>query len=218
MIIKVCGLRQSANIRDVECAGADWIGFILHPKSPRYLHDLPDYLPRTARVGVFVNPELDRVAHFVKLLGLTHIQLHGDESPLFCRQIVSLLGDISIIKALTVSGPKDIERAEEYASEEAVSHLLFDTKVHQQSGGTGQQFDWTLLQSYSGLKPFLLSGGIGPQDALRISQLQFPGMVGIDINSRFETAPGMKDIKSIEKFIQEIRHYEQDKPHIQRAQ
>ena len=201
-------MREPGNIRAVEQLGVDWMGFILWSHSPRSVELVPAYLPRCRRIGVFVNPTDEDVLRWCDDLGLSYIQLHGDESPARCRQIHELTG-LTVIKALSVSQPCDIERAATYHIADGVSHLLFDTKSAVR-GGSGEQFDWSLIQFYAGELPFLLSGGIGPADAPRICEFRHPHLVGVDINSRFESAPGLKDPDWVKTFIHQIRRYEQN--------
>ena len=212
MIVKVCGMREPGNIRAVERLGADWMGFILWPHSSRRLGDVPCCLPRCRRVGVFVDPADEDVVRWSADLGLSYIQLHGDESPARCRQVHDLTG-LPVIKAIPVSQPCDMERALGYRLRDGVAYLLFDTKCASR-GGSGQQFDWSLIQSYAGELPFLLSGGIGPADAPRICQFRHPLMAGVDVNSRFESAPGLKDPALLKTFIYQIRQYEQNQQDI----
>ena len=212
MIVKVCGMREPGNIRAVERLGADWMGFILWPHSSRRLGAVPCCLPRCCRVGVFVDPADEDVVRWSADLGLSYIQLHGDESPARCRQVHDLTG-LPVIKAIPVSQPCDMERALGYGLRDGVAYLLFDTKCASR-GGSGQQFDWSLIQSYAGELPFLLSGGIGPADAPRICQFRHPLMAGVDVNSRFESAPGLKDPALLKTFIHQIRQYEQNQQDI----
>ena len=198
-LIKVCGMREADNIRAVEALHPDWLGFICWPKSSRYVDEQPTYLPAaTKRVGVFVNADLPFIMQKVLQLGLTHIQLHGDETADFCRE-VSHTSDLPIIKAISVSCADDITHAQAY--EGIVDYLLFDTKCTC-VGGSGKQFDWDVLQHYHGITPFLLSGGIGPGDEARLSDFQHPACVGIDVNSRFEDAPALKNIDKLATFLQ----------------
>ncbi len=203
MIIKLCGMREPKNIRAAEAAGTDWMGFILWNRSPRYLNQVPSYLPGCPRVGVFVNPEEDEVLRWSTLMRLDFVQLHGNESPLKCERIHKISG-LPIIKAIPVRDAEDLTAAAEYGMGSGVAYLLFDTKCNER-GGSGIQFEWEVLKTYYGKRPYLLSGGIGPGDAERIRSLNLPKMAGIDLNSRFETAPGVKDIKLVETFIKQIR-------------
>ena len=206
LIIKVCGMREADNIREVESLGIDWLGFIFWPKSSRYVSMCPDYLPRNAkRVGVFVDEHLDTVRKRAEVYALDLIQLHGSESPDYIRTLktpssISPLTS-SIIKAFNIATEDDLEQTKDY--EGLVDYFLFDTKGTS-VGGNGVQFDWDLLADYHGQTPFLLSGGIGPDDAHRIRAFHHPQCIGIDLNSRFELSPGFKDINKLKTFIQAL--------------
>lgn len=203
MKVKICGLLDGDNIREVEYLKPDMVGFICWPGSKRFVGTRPSYLPQVERVGVFVNPTLTEISEAIERLGLNRLQLHGDESPHFCRTVRNQTG-LSIIKALPIREAEDVDKALPYTQERAVDLLLFDTKCSDR-GGSGCQFDWKVLQRYTEKKPFLLSGGIGPDDAERVLMFQHPAMAGIDINSRFETAPGIKDIEKLKTFLSRIR-------------
>ena len=205
VLIKVCGMRDAENIREVEQAGPDWMGFILWPGSPRYVSQVPDYMPkRCQRVGVFFNPTLEWVADCARAFGLHMIQLHGAEQPEFCQEVRRQTG-CRIIKALSVASTSDMTRALPYCTPPSADYLLFDTPSAC-VGGSGRRFEWSLLDAYSGPLPFLLSGGIGPDDAARIKAFAHPRCIGIDINSRFETSPAVKDVRAVKNFIQEIHN------------
>lgn len=198
MIIKVCGMREANNIRKIEALGIDLIGFIFWPKSSRYVSERPAYLPtQCKRVGVFVDEDIETVKHIADEYALDYIQLHGHESPEYCIQ----LQGFHLIKAISVSSRDDIATYKAY--EGFVDYLLFDTKCTS-VGGSGQQFDWNVLSTYDGNTPFLLSGGIGPNDAEHIKAFCHPKCIGIDLNSRFEIAPGLKDINKLKTFIKSI--------------
>lgn len=200
-LIKVCGMTEAENIRDVEELGVDMIGFIFYPKSPRCLCEMPEYLPAKARrVGVFVNESKENILVYADRFGLQYIQLHGTESPEYCRSLRS--SGLHLIKAFSISLPKDMLVISAYKG--LCDYYLFDTKTPQY-GGSGNQFDWNLLHRYNGNTPFLLSGGINPYSVKAIREFHHPKLAGIDINSRFETAPGIKDVERIEKFVQELR-------------
>ena len=199
MIIKVCGMRDSENIRQVDELHPDWLGFIFWPKSSRYVSTFPGYMPIHAkRVGVFVDEDIETVRQTAGNYALDIIQLHGQESPEYAAQ----LHEWEVVKAISVSSREDIMTYQSY--EGLVDYFLFDTKC-KTVGGSGQQFDWQVLDAYDGQTPFLLSGGIGPDDAERVSAFRHPQCIGIDLNSRFETAPGLKDIHKLKEFIKKIR-------------
>ena len=209
-IIKVCGMRDTENIRAVDGLPVDLMGFIFWPKSSRYVSERPSYLPtKCKRVGVFVDATIDDIKQKIEEYRLDFVQLHGHESPDYIHQLRSLCGDsIAIIKAISVSSRDDIATYKGY--EGIVDYFLFDTKA-QLPGGNGQQFDWSVLAAYDGNTPFLLSGGIGPNDAERLrafhcSPCFSTGLcTGIDLNSRFEVAPALKDINKLKEFINTIR-------------
>ena len=198
MIIKVCGMREAENIREVEALGIDLIGFIFWEKSSRYISKRPAYLPtKCKRVGVFVDEDIESVKRIADDYALDYIQLHGHESSDYCAQLQGL----HLIKAISVSSRNDIATYKTY--EGLVEYFLFDTKCPS-VGGSGQQFDWSVLSAYDGSTPFLLSGGIGPDDAERIKSFHHPQCIGIDLNSRFELAPGLKDVIKLQAFIKEL--------------
>lgn len=189
-------MREAENIRAVEQLGVDMIGFIFYPKSPRCICELPAYLPVNAlRVGVFVNEEKQAIEMYADRFGLDYIQLHGHESPEYCRSLQS--AGLKLIKAFSIARAKDLQRVHEY---EGICHyFLFDTKC-EQHGGSGNQFDWELLHHYRGQTPFLLSGGINMYSAQALKEFDHPCLVGVDINSRFERKPGEKDVERIGRF------------------
>ena len=199
MIIKVCGMRDPENIRAVEdlYPAVQWLGFIFWQKSSRYVSDKPAYLPtKLKRVGVFVDATIDEVREKAKDYALDIIQLHGKETPDYIRQ----LGKRPIIKALNIASTEDIQQTKAY--EGIVDYFLFDTKA-KMVGGNGTKFDWSVLESYQGDTPFILSGGIGPDDAQNVKAFRHPHLAGIDLNSRFEIAPALKDINQLKQFIYE---------------
>ena len=203
MIIKVCGMREPENIRAVEALGIDLMGFIFWPSSSRYVGEKPSYLPRNCRrVGVFVDAALPDILAAGEDFRLDVIQLHGHESPEAIAALKARIPGVRVVKSLAVAGPDDLEQTEAYA--DVCDAFLFDTKGRL-PGGNGHQFDWSVLQRYQGRLPFLLSGGIGPDDAQRIRAFQVPGRLGIDLNSRFETGPGVKDVDALRTFIETIR-------------
>ena len=218
-IVKVCGLRDSENIRQVAALGVDWIGMIFWEKSPRNVTRIPSHagiIPDRAslsplatnnsplKVGVFVDEMAQNIITRVVNFQLDLIQLHGHETPTLIRNLRRTLADIrpvKVIKAISVSSRDDIAAYKDYA--DCVDYFLFDTKCPS-VGGSGQQFDWSVLDGYDGEVPFLLSGGIGPDDAERVRNFHHPKCIGIDLNSKFETEPAMKDVAAIGKFLNEL--------------
>ncbi len=196
-------MRDADNIRAVDGLPVDMMGFIFYPKSSRYVSERPEYLPQKCkRVGVFVDATLEGIRQHIADYSLDIIQLHGHESTDFIRSLRSLCGDsIAIIKAFNIATAADLEATAPY--EGLVDYFLFDTKGPS-VGGNGEKFDWSILDAYNGDAPFLLSGGIGPDDAetlnaqrsARLCRLARPRTlnahcIGIDLNSRFEIEPGM---------------------------
>lgn len=210
MLIKVCGMREADNIRKVARLGVDFMGFIFYSKSPRCVSVPVDRNPsegKIQRVGVFVNAGEAMICKKVEEYGLDAIQLHGNETLSDCRSLRrSLPSSMRIIKAISVTGAEDMGRCKEYV--EAVDFFLFDTKC-KTMGGSGEQFDWSVLDAYDGKVPFLLSGGIGPGDVERVMSFRHPCCVGIDLNSRFEIEPGLKDVGRLRTFIEQIRQRRQ---------
>ena len=206
-IIKVCGMREAENIREVDQLSIvnfqlsiNWMGFIFWPKSKRYVNKIPDYLPVNAkRVGVFVDEEIETILRIADDYALDILQLHGSESPEAIRRLRSECGNaIATIKAFNIATAEDFEQTKAY--EGLVDYFLFDTKG-QSVGGNGAKFDWDVLTHYTGSTPFLLSGGIGPEDAEAVRTFHHPHCIGIDLNSRFETAPGIKDVARLKEFL-----------------
>ena len=225
MIIKVCGMRNADNIKAAEEAGADWIGLIFHKDSPRFVSMysslagiIPDYAPSSLsrndkdniskRVGVFVDDMPQTIVTMVVNFHLDMVQLHGNESRIMIENLRRTIEPdihpgLKIIKAISISSKEDVMRYKEY--EGSVDYLLFDTKCAT-SGGCGKHFEWSVLEAYDGNTPFLLSGGIGPEDIDNVKAFRHPMMAGIDLNSKFETEPGIKDIEKLKLFIRKIRN------------
>ena len=204
MIIKVCGMRNAENIRQLDEARiADWMGFIFYSKSPRHVAERPTYLPRySQRVGVFVNENTEEILAHCQDYHLNLVQLHGNESPSFCQTLRAQLPEnVKLIKAIPVSSATALCAADTYTA--AIDYVLFETPCTGY-GGSGNQFDWRILHEYHGAVPFLLTGGIGPEDADKVKAFQHPRFIGIDLNSRFETAPALKDIPTITTFKQQL--------------
>lgn len=198
MKLKVCGMRSPENIMALSQLAPDYMGFIFWEHSKRFVKaptpDLPNSIKKT---GVFVHAS----SSFIKDIAMQHqlqaLQLHGDESPDFCQKLKAT--GLEIIKAFAVGTDFDFSVLEAYES--VCDYFLFDTKG-ELPGGNGSRFDWTLLRGYPTTKPFFLSGGIGPKDQGAIASiisLNLP-LYAIDINSKFEIEPGLKNIEVIKQF------------------
>ena len=204
MKIKVCGMKDPENMKALAELPVDMMGMIFYEKSPRYVDDrdaeqINAFSLAIPKVGVFVDASLEVILEKVELFQLQLVQLHGKESPEFCRTLREK--GIPIIKAFQIKQPEDWETCRLY--DDCCDYFLFDTPTPRY-GGSGNKFDWELLSAYSGTTPFFLSGGISMEDAEAIHQLNFPQLVAIDLNSRFEPEPGIKDIEKIRRFINEI--------------
>ena len=198
MIVKVCGMREAENIREVEALDIDLIGFIFWPKSSRYVSERPAYLPTNCkRVGVFVDEDIGVVKKIAHDYALDYIQLHGHESTAYCAQLKGL----KLIKAFNIATAEDFGQTKSY--EKLVDYFLFDAKG-KSVGGNGTKFEWSVLDDYHGPTPFILSGGIGPDDATSVRRFHHPQLAGIDLNSRFELAPSLKDVTALQKFLNEL--------------
>ncbi len=194
-------MRDAANIEAVEALKPTMMGFICWDKSPRYVSRRPKYMPSCLKTGVFVDADAEYIVSKVRELGLDYIQLHGSETPEFCTQIKELTG-LKVIKAVPVKDSSYVDMAEKYCR--VADMLLFDTKCSCK-GGSGEQFDWSLIDLYTGDAPFLLSGGIGASDAIRIKEIKHPCFAGVDLNSRFEISAALKDVEKLKSFINQIR-------------
>ena len=211
-------MRDADNIRDISALGVDMIGLIFYPPSPRYVQQfssgagiIPDYAPDMGktplRVGVFVDDMPQNIVTRVYNYKLDYIQLHGNEPRETLEDLRATIDPdikpkIKIIKAISVSSAEDIKKYKEYVG--AADLFLFDTKC-KTVGGSGEQFDWQVLQAYDGDVPFLLSGGIGPDDAERIKNFHHPKCIGIDLNSKFEIEPALKDVEKLKQFLVKVK-------------
>lgn len=211
-------MRDADNIRDISALGVDMIGLIFYPPSPRYVQQfssgagiIPDYAPDMGktplRVGVFVDDMPQNIVTRVYKYKLDYIQLHGNEPRETLENLRATIDPdikpkIKIIKAISVSSAEDIKKYKEYVG--AADLFLFDTKC-KTVGGSGEQFDWQVLQAYDGDVPFLLSGGIGPDDAERIKNFHHPKCIGIDLNSKFEIEPALKDVEKLKQFLVKVK-------------
>ena len=211
-------MRDADNIRDISALGVDMIGLIFYPPSPRYVQQfssgagiIPDYAPDMGktplRVGVFVDDMPQNIVTRVYNYKLDYIQLHGNEPRETLENLRATIDpdikpNIKIIKAISISSAEDIKKYKEYVG--AADLFLFDTKC-KTVGGSGEQFDWQVLQAYDGDVPFLLSGGIGPDDAERVRNFHHPKCIGIDLNSKFEIEPALKDVEKLKQFLVKVK-------------
>jgi phosphoribosylanthranilate isomerase len=201
MKIKVCGMRDSENIQAVAALKPDYLGFIFYEKSPRYVATVDKAVLATLpvsiqKVGVFVNESVEVMRQTAQEYALDVLQLHGGETPLQCLQ---LSGEgYTIFKAFPISESVDFESLDAYDG--CCDYFLFDTKTPQH-GGSGQKFDWSLLDNYKGETPFFLSGGIDLDDTEAIKQISHPKFIAVDVNSKFEIEPGLKDVAKLTQFI-----------------
>jgi phosphoribosylanthranilate isomerase len=203
--IKVCGMRDKDNITQLIELPIDYIGFIFHPQSPRYIgemiaKDILEIIPdRIKKVGVFVNRPIKEVLRTAKENQLQNIQLHGNEIPDYCN----VLKDEGFIVIKAFKAEPELLTCETANYRFTADYLLFDTPTANY-GGSGQKFDWQMLMIQKLYLPFFLSGGISLDDAVKIKNLEIPGLFALDINSRFETEPGVKDIGMIKQFIEAL--------------
>ena len=211
MKIKVCGITNIDEALALSKAGVNYMGFIFYPASKRYaLHTLSldqiqsVQLPGVLKVGVFVNEPINDVIATATAAGLDMVQLHGDETPNYCKEMAN---HYPVIKAFRISETDDVAyKISEYL--EDIDYLLFDT-ASSVYGGSGISFDWKKLANATGQKPYFLSGGIGPDDVSKITSFVESDAAGnctaVDVNSKFETAPGQKNIQLLQSFIPTIK-------------
>jgi phosphoribosylanthranilate isomerase len=204
--VKVCGMTDPANIKEVAEAGPDFMGFIFYPKSPRFVGKDPgpeifDNVPADIlKVGVFVHEDPVTVIEIAAMTGLDLVQLHGTETPDYCESLK--LSGLKIIKAFGICDYTDFDI---YASfMDVCDYFLFDTR-NEKYGGSGKKFNWEIVAGYKLDKPFFLSGGIGPADAIQLKGIQNEKLMAVDVNSLFETSTGIKDARALKSFIEEIK-------------
>lgn len=204
MLIKICGMKEFSNVSDVAGLNPAYMGFILFQGSPRYVSPyqvagLTEAIPGSIKkVGVFVNEPLEEAVKIARSRVFDLLQLHGDENPEYCRRLSEY---IPVIKAFRIADSMpDVE-----AYEASCEFFIFDTRG-EGFGGNGTRFNHHLLPDYASGKKYLLAGGISPLDAEIFKTKRYPGMAGFDLNSRFETAPGRKDINLLKSFINTIRN------------
>ena len=205
-LIKVCGMREASNIAELSHLQIDFMGFILYPKSPRYVFktlgairtNLPKRIKKTA---VSVNLSANLLIDIAYEFNFSALQVHGTESAKYCRQLKNALPEIKIFKAIGVDANFDFKPLNDFESE--VDYFLFDTKSDEY-GGTGKKFSWHVLDNYELGKPFFLSGGINLEDIDALKLFNHPQCAGFDINSRFEISPALKNIELVRKFVENI--------------
>ncbi len=208
MKIKICGMNNLENLSALEMLKPDYFGFICYPKSPRnFARFALPHFEYSKKVGVFVNEDIYQILKLQNQFQLDAIQLHGDEQDDYVFQLKSQLPQgVEIFKAISISTKEDFKKVLPYES--SVNLIILDTKTELR-GGSGQKFNWNLLDHYDSSLPFLLSGGIRDVDAENIVDLfkSHDKMHGVDINSKFEIEPGLKDKTKVERFINSIEKY-----------
>jgi phosphoribosylanthranilate isomerase len=204
--VKVCGMKDPVNTEAVVDAGPDFIGYIFYPPSKRYVGRAPDETlfskvpPSILKTGVFVDGDITTIAGIVRLYGLNIVQLHGSQTAKDCDSLKK--EGLVIIKAFKMSDSFNFCFLNEFMS--VCDYFLFDSGTGSQ-GGSGLKFDWRKLSGYHIDKPFFLSGGIGPEDASVIRNIDNEYLFAVDINSGFEKSPGIKDSEKVKRFIKEIK-------------
>ena len=212
--LKVCGMQNSGNMIQVAELQPDYMGLIFYDKSPRYFDgDIPEIAPEIKKAGVFVNATIKEITERVSRYNLKAVQLHGDESAAFAKDLKKELQKSGftpeIIKVFSVGDGYDFQEIKPF--EGIVDYFLFDTKGALR-GGNGTEFDWKILEDYPSNTPFFLSGGIGPEHGRAIAELKShfyrkgkPGLLyAVDVNSKFELRPGLKKLKELKDFKTQI--------------
>ncbi|OMP80485.1 hypothetical protein BW716_04490 [[Flexibacter] sp. ATCC 35208] len=204
MQLKVCGITRKEDLDKLVELGVHYAGFIFYEKSPRFVGNKLD--ARTVRetkgilkVGVFVNAPLEQVKQLIGSYGLHLVQLHGDEDPAYCAALQAL---VPVIRAFRIGEDVNWDTLAAYVP--VTNYFLFDTAAGKAYGGTGKLFNWELLHTYPFDHPFFLSGGIGPEQLEDLLAFEHPALFAADVNSKFETAPGVKDMVSVQQFSTKI--------------
>lgn len=205
MKIKICGMRESDNIRQIAALQPDFLGFIFYEKSKRFISIEEFLLLKTDFIGinkvaVFVNESIKNIIRIVTLGNFKYLQLHGDEAPEFCEELKYL--DFKIIKAFGINEQFDFHRLNEYVA--VCDYFLFDTQCNKY-GGSGKKFDWNLLDKYKLQTPIFLSGGLEVSDIETVKNLSNQLPYCLDFNSKLEEKPGLKNIDKAAQAIQLIR-------------
>ncbi len=205
MKLKVCGMKYKDNLLEVASLMPDYLGFIFYKASKRYMNEtldpevvnqLPDSIQR---VGVFVDESTEEILKQAKRYGLSLVQLHGNETPEQCAELRA--AGLKVIKVFGVGEDFDFDLLKPYR--EVADYFLFDTKSPEH-GGTGKRFNWDVLKNYKENIPLFLSGGIGPEHIEEIKKLSIP-IFALDVNSKFEVEPGVKDIEKLKELVQGLR-------------
>lgn len=204
--IKICGMKYPENIQEIQLIGVDYLGFIFYPLSERFIENPPSFPISSSvqKVGVFVNENEEKIKELAEKFDLSVIQLHGNESPELCAKL--RLAGFQVWKSVGMDDSFEYKSIEMY--KDCVDSFLLDTKSANY-GGTGQKFNWTLLESYPYDLPFWLSGGIGKNELEEIHSLSIPQLRGVDLNSKFEKEPGLKDVELLKECIENFRKNEQ---------
>ena len=200
--IKICGITNKIDAVKAASLGAGMLGFVFYKESKRYVEpktaaDIINELPSSiSRAGVFVDEEAGRVNEIAEDALLDTLQFHGDETPEYCD---SFRDKYKVIKAFRLKSKKDLKAINDYS----VDYFLLDTYVRDSIGGTGEAFDWKILEDFEFLKPVFLSGGLKPDNVLRAIQAVAP--YGVDVSTGVESSPGKKDAGLMRKFIENVR-------------
>ncbi|MEJ5996287.1 phosphoribosylanthranilate isomerase [Pedobacter sp. Du54] len=200
--LKVCGMKHAANIAAVAELHPDYLGFIFYPKSPRFISEvsaeLIKYIPSSIKTtGVFVGEDIETVKAYIFKYNLKAVQLHGKENTEYCKEIK--LTGVELIKAFGITEDFDFSQLVSYLN--VVDYFLFDTQTPQH-GGSGKVFDWRVLENYTLDKPYFLSGGIDLEHIGKLKEISDKRLYAVDINSKFELEPGLKDVKRIKEFVE----------------
>ena len=204
MKLKICGMKNESNILNVTELNPSYMGFIFYEKSPRNFNTtIPEIPEQIKKIGVFVNATFDFIRGKVEKHNLQGVQLHGEESPELCKKLQGL--NIIIIKVFSIKNQFNFSLLEPY--EEVCDYYLFDTKG-KEPGGNGYTFNWNVLKKYPSIKPFFLSGGIGPKEIesllLFLKRPESEFCHALDLNSKFEITPGVKDSIKLNAFKQQL--------------
>lgn len=204
MKIKICGMGSPENILEVAALQPDYLGFIFFEKSARnFTGKIPEISESIIKTGVFVNATIDFVTEKIKEYNFGAVQLHGKEAPEYCEKIKEL--GIEVFKVFSIKNDFDFEELKLY--EHTVDYFLFDTKG-EHPGGNGFVFDWTVLKKYNSKTPFILSGGIGVAEVEAVKEImksELP-VYALDLNSKFETQPAVKNAKILKEFLNNIKN------------